>query len=134
MTPRHRLAWVFLFATACSHHGRPPLVAHAVDPGLVEMTAEATEGLLLATSVDELGIRVRITARVLPPSQQPPLNVALVLDTSGSMDGAAIDAVRASALELAAKLRDGDRISIVAFHSRADLLVESTLVDAASRQ
>jgi Ca-activated chloride channel family protein len=76
---------------------------------------------------------VRITAHDLPPAQRPPLDLALVLDTSGSMEGEAIDALRASARELAGKLRDGDHISVVAFHSRADVLVKNTVITKANR-
>jgi hypothetical protein len=105
MTPRTRLAWVLLFA-ACAHHpahvattNRAPLVA-AVDPKLVEMTVEATTTLLDAEDHNELGLRVRIVGNALPDAQRPPLNLGLVLDTSGSMEGDAIAAVRASAKAL----------------------------------
>ena len=49
------------------------------------------------------------------------------------MEGDAIQALRDSAKALVAKLRDGDRISIVAFHSRADILVQNHVVNAATR-
>ena len=109
-----------------------PLVA-ATDPHLVEMTAEPTTSLVLASSTSELGIRVRITAKELPDAQRPPLDLALVLDTSGSMDGKPIEALRDSARQLAAKLREGDRISVVVFASKAEVLVANTVVGPANR-
>ena len=139
MTPRTRLAWVLLFTAACAAHKRggidnrtTPLVVHT-DPQLISMTVEATTSLLDADDHNELGLRVRIVGKALPDAQRPPLNLGLVLDTSGSMEGDAIEAVRDSAKALVAKLRDGDRISIVAFHSRAEVLVANRVVDAASR-
>jgi len=69
-----------------------PLVS-AVDPKLVDMTAEPTASMVLANAVSDLGIRVRITARDLPSAKRPPLDLALVLDTSGSMEGKPIDAL-----------------------------------------
>ena len=100
---------------------------------LIEMTADPTTTLALASSSTEMGVRFRITAKALPESQRPPLDLGLVIDTSGSMEGDAIEAVRASAKRLVGKLRDGDRISIVAFDSTARVIVPNTPVTTASR-
>jgi Ca-activated chloride channel homolog len=89
--------------------------------------------MVLANAVSDLGIRVRITARDLPSAKRPPLDLALVLDTSGSMEGKPIDALRASARELAGKLRNGDHLSVVVFHSKAEVLVPSVIVTAENR-
>ncbi len=139
MTPRTRLAWVLLFSAACAakhtkvaDNRTTPLVVNA-DPKLVEMTVETTTSLLDAEDHNELGLRVRITGNALPDAQRPPLNLALVLDTSGSMEGEAIEAVRDSARHLVAKLRDGDRLAIVTFHSSADILVENRVVNPETR-
>lgn len=143
---RTSLASILLLA-ACTHAKNPstrsavppanitaraPLV-QAVDPNLVEMTAEPTTSLLLANAATELGIRVRIVAHELRETQRPPLELALVLDTSGSMEGAPIEALRASARTLAGKLRDGDHLSIVSFNSKAEVLVPNVAVSPANR-
>jgi len=143
MTLQTRPSWVVLcslLAGACAPHHRPELASHprgaialAADPKLVDMTVDATTSLVLASASSELGIRVRVTAHELPAAKRPPLDLALVLDTSGSMEGASIDAVRASAGALVGKLRDGDHISIVAFHSHADVLVPSLVVSPMTR-
>jgi Ca-activated chloride channel family protein len=142
MTPIARLSWVLLAAAACTTHKHaattviaehaPPMVV-ASDPQLVEMIVEPTTSLVMATSKSELGIRVRITAKDLPAAQRPPLDLALVLDTSGSMIGEPIDALRASARQLAGKLRDGDRISVVTFDSKSTVLVPNTVVTKTNR-
>jgi Ca-activated chloride channel homolog len=141
MTPRTSLAWTALLLTACTHAKRPtttltsagaPLVV-GTDPNLVEMTAEPTTTLVLANAGSELGIRVRITAHDLPAAKRPALDLALVLDTSGSMEGPPIEALRASARELAAKLRDGDHLSVVVFHSKSEVLVPNVAVSPANR-
>src|SRR5450432_275855 len=143
MTPRTSLACMALLLTACTHAKKPstttltgaggPLVA-ATDPDLVEMTAEPTTTLVLANAGSELGIRVRIIAHDLPAAKRPPLDLALVLDTSGSMEGPPIDALRASARELADKLRDGDHLSVVVFHSKSEVLVPNVAVSQANRK
>ena len=98
------------------------------------MTADPTASLLLANARDELAIRVRIVASDLPAAQRPALDLALVLDTSGSMEGPPIDALRDSARALAAKLRDGDRLAVVAFHSKAEVLVPNVVIRRDNRQ
>ena len=57
-----------------------------------------------------------------------PLNVTLVLDSSGSMaDGNRIDIAQAAADSIRRSLRDGDRISVVHFSS--DVLTNLTIVN-----
>jgi Ca-activated chloride channel family protein len=137
MTP-HR--WIvlatFLGAAACGsahreHRVSRPLAA-ATDPKLIEMTGEPTTSLVAANAASELAVRLRIEARALPGAQRPPLNLGLVLDTSGSMEGKAIDELRRSAKQLVEKLRPGDRLAVVTFGSRAEVLVPGTVIDAAS--
>jgi Ca-activated chloride channel family protein len=111
--------------------GPQPLAA-AVDPKLIEMTSEPTAGLVAASATSELGVRVRISGGELPDAKRPPLNLGLVLDTSGSMEGKAIGELRRSARQLVEKLRPGDRVSVVTFGSRADVLVPGTVIDAAA--
>jgi Ca-activated chloride channel family protein len=142
MTPLRLLALASILGAAACGGSRPhvvsnerrapgPLVA-AVDPKLIELTAEPTAGLIAASAASELGVRVRISAGELPHARRPPLNLGLVLDTSGSMEGKAIDELRRSAKRLIEKLRPGDRVSVVTFGSRADVLVPGTVIDAAA--
>ncbi len=131
------LALAFTF-TGCGHHKpkvieRERLVAHdpiiqRTDPKLVELLVEPTASMILANATDELGIHVRITAKSLPEARRPPLDVALVLDTSGSMEGQAIDSLRTSAHAFVDKLRDGDRAAIVTFDSTSRVLYPSTVI------
>ncbi|MBO9361347.1 MAG: VWA domain-containing protein [Thermoflexus sp.] len=55
------------------------------------------------------------------PSRQP-VDLALVIDRSNSMRGPRIEQAKAAALELAAHLQPGDRIAVVAFHNRAEVI------------
>jgi Ca-activated chloride channel family protein len=53
----------------------------------------------------------------------PPINIALVLDCSTSMQGARMDVVKASAIELIRELRPQDILSIIAFNDRAETVL-----------
>jgi Ca-activated chloride channel family protein len=130
----------FLFlATACGSRQHPaantsdPLAA-VTDPKLITMTAENTAELVLADTPSKLAVRIRVSAGDLPAGGRPPLNLTLLLDTSGSMEGEAIDDLRAAARALVAEMGPHDKISVVAFHSVGEVLVPTTVLDDKARR
>lgn len=58
-----------------------------------------------------------------------PLNLCLVLDRSGSMAGKALETVRGAAIGIIKKLKQGDRISVIAFDHRAKVIVPNQEVN-----
>ena len=105
----------------------------AADPGLVSLEITPAQQLVAAGAAGTLAARVRIRAGALPRSKAPPVNLALVIDTSGSMEGKAIEDARAAARAVVAGLNDGDRLAIVVFHSVAEVLAPSTVLDPERR-
>ena len=57
--------------------------------------------------------------------ERPPLNLAIVVDTSGSMSGESIEYVREGLYRMLDDLEEGDRISLVTFADEAQVQVES---------
>jgi Ca-activated chloride channel family protein len=119
-------------AAACGPHkpaatltGNGPMVA-VVDPHLIEMTAENTALLVTADTPSELAVRIRVTAGDMPAGGRPPLNLTLLLDTSGSMEGKPIEALRSAARDLVGKMNARDHVSVIAFHSVGEVLVPAT--------
>ena len=74
---------------------------------------------------------ISVGVKPMDRSGRPPANLALVVDTSGSMEGKAIEDARAAALALVDSLSPKDRLSIVVFNSKAELLLPSTVLDDA---
>jgi Ca-activated chloride channel family protein len=79
-----------------------------------------------------LDLLLTITAPPARPAatgrRRPPLNLALVIDRSGSMAGTKLSHARKAARFLAAELTGRDRLAIVSFDSHVQLVVPSTPV------
>jgi Ca-activated chloride channel family protein len=67
-------------------------------------------------------------------TSRPPLNLALVLDRSGSMDGEKLEYVKQAALHVLDLLQEQDRIALVAFDDQILLLSPSLPVTTANRE
>lgn len=65
---------------------------------------------------------------------RPPVNLAVVVDRSGSMGGEKIERARQAASQTLRSLRDGDRLSLVAFDDQIEVLLPSTVVDSRTRR
>jgi Ca-activated chloride channel family protein len=93
----------------------------------------APEGDLLASGTRETFLGVWVDVPETRPEMRPPMEVALVVDTSGSMAGSKIESARATAASLVRNLKDGDIVALDAFSDEARTLVAPTRLDARSR-
>lgn len=99
------------------------------DPGLVFLDAELGHEQVMADLGGEVLARVRVRTGDFQPGERAPLNLALVIDTSGSMMGDPIDKARDAAIAVVDMMRDGDFLSVVAFGTEPELLLPATEVD-----
>jgi Ca-activated chloride channel homolog len=65
---------------------------------------------------------------------QAPVNLAVVIDRSGSMSGKRLDSAVDAARGMIQQLRDGDVVSVVTYNTEADTIVAPTTIDNRSRQ
>ncbi|PIE17034.1 MAG: hypothetical protein CSA66_06945 [Proteobacteria bacterium] len=65
--------------------------------------------------------------------ERPPMNVALVLDRSGSMAGDKLDAAKAAAVSLLDDLADGDRVALLSYASDVTVELPSAPLDGHQR-
>ncbi len=103
-------------------------------PDLVRLESQQTRRFVPADVGTEMWAVLRVTVDEGPTDQRPPVHVGLVIDTSASMDGAAIEAARAAAAELVGSLHEGDRLTVVTFDSRAELVVPNLEIDDDTRE
>lgn len=87
-----------------------------LQPILSDSHLDATQG----SSQRQLSISI---AALSEGDERLPLNLCLVLDHSGSMEGQPLKTVKQAAIALLEKLTPSDRISVVAFDHRAKTIV-----------
>lgn len=98
----------------------------------VSLVLDQTSELVPAGQSSEIVARIRLGAALPKHVARPPVNVALVVDTSSSMEGEAIDDARRAVVAMLERLEEGDRVAVVGFSSVSEVLLPSTEIDAKS--
>jgi Ca-activated chloride channel homolog len=128
------LAALALGGAACAHPQTSSVeVAHAVVaaalPGPHMDGALATK-MVPALRDSVVTARLTIDSRIDASTPRPALNVALCIDTSGSMEGKAIEDAKKAALSFLGGIRPGDGFSLVTFDTSARVVVPATHMSA----
>ena len=93
----------------------------------VRLQVGVTNPTMLAEQKETNYVRISLEGFDLPEqNSRPPVNVALVIDTSGSMSGKKIAQARDAAVAAVRRLRDNDIVSVVLYNSSVQILVPAT--------
>ncbi|MBD2682347.1 MULTISPECIES: VWA domain-containing protein [Nostoc] len=95
----------------------------SLQPALNDSNLDANQ----INSQRQLGISISAIAEV--QDRNVPLNLCLILDHSGSMNGRPLETVKNAASRLVDRLSPGDRLSVVVFNHRAKVLVPSQAIE-----
>lgn len=82
----------------------------------------------------DLNLLVRLRGEGAAAKERPPLDLAVVLDRSGSMGGDKILAVKQAALDLLKELKPGDRLTLISYSDDVTVHVERLTMDAAGAE
>lgn len=93
----------------------------------------SSQTIVPADASQELFVRVRVKGLPIADAKRPALNIALVVDTSGSMDGTAIERAREACSTLVDQLANGDTLAIVGFGSEPKVIFQATEISATSK-
>lgn len=74
---------------------------------------------------EEYVLQVGVRTHLLAAEQRPPVRLTLALDNSGSMEGKALELMRATGRSIAASLRAGDTVSIVTWNPTDQVVLDT---------
>ena len=122
---RAAAASFFLAATlAAASPAADPAVSVVVAPERKVLSSDKPE-----TAV----VKVGLTGAALPAGERPAVNLALVLDRSGSMQGDRIVRAREAAIAAVQRLDERDYVSVVVFDDRIDVLAGAQTASEANK-
>lgn len=96
----------------------------------IRLDAAMGTPVMLAGQKQTAFLRVAMTGFQLEGSERAPVNVALVLDRSGSMTGQKIEQAKDAAIAALDRLNSDDIVSVVAYDDTVQILVSATKLSA----
>jgi Ca-activated chloride channel family protein len=130
---RLALALLGLIALACGRDTKTQEPSNTREK-LLRLEATLDGSYVRAEASEPIVARIRIAPEPRPERKRPAVNLALVVDTSGSMQGKAIEDAKKASMTLVDSLKDGDRLAVVSFDSSSHVLVQSAELDDDSRK
>ena len=102
---------------------------------MTEFTLTAQRPALVEGFDNEFHILAKLKAPEQPidDRERKPLNISLVIDRSGSMQGRPLKEAKKCACMIVNSLQSTDRVSVIAYDNRAEVIVPSTKVYNASQ-
>ncbi|HUR59376.1 MAG TPA: VWA domain-containing protein [Opitutaceae bacterium] len=113
--------------SAVSAHSRQPADDSNTEP--VRLRVDVDRAILPAETTEKAVIKIALDGMRLPRRElRPPVNLALVIDRSGSMAGDKIQNAREAALEAVRRLGPDDIVSLIAYDTNVQTLVSAQRV------
>ena len=113
--------------SAVSAHSRQPADDAGTEP--VRLRVDVDRTILPAETTEKAVIKIALDGMRLPRRElRPPVNLALVIDRSGSMAGDKIQNAREAALEAVRRLGPDDIVSLIAYDTNVQTLVSAQRV------
>ena len=121
------LLFIFIFSLLFTFS---PFAEANANADEVTVRAELGQNIIYAKRGEKIYLRLDLEAiRALGEAPRAPVNVAIVIDQSGSMGGAKIAQAKEAAKFAVNRLGEGDIISLIAYSDRVDVLVPATIIE-----
>lgn len=107
-----------------------PLGARSTVPlPKIDVKSELASPVVLADSQDKNYLKISLVGYPLTVEKRSPINLALVIDRSSSMDGDRIINARNAAITAVNMLNSSDTLSVVAYDSGVEVVIPATKVN-----
>ena len=101
------------------------MIAQALPNECVTVKAAVARPFLTANKRHRLFLTINLLGCSADSAQRPPLNIAVVVDCSSSMEGEKMKQAKAGLLSIISHLKKGDFFSLVSFANRPKVLIVS---------
>ena len=105
------------------------LFGHAQINKQIQVRSELSSPIILEGTPETNYLKVSLSGQNIDSQKRVPINLAIVIDKSGSMSGQRIEKAREAAILAVNMLNENDTLSIVAYDSKARVIVPATKVD-----
>lgn len=105
------------------------LFSHAQINKQIQVRSELSSPIILEGTPETNYLKVSLSGQNIDSKKRVPINLAIVIDKSGSMSGQRIEKAREAAILAVNMLNENDTLSIVAYDSEARVIVPATKVD-----
>ncbi len=102
--------------------------------GPATLKAALSAGAIMRNSGGDVYASFEITTDNAANTQRPPLNLALVIDRSGSMSDGRIEHAQSAAIGIVERLGATDRVALVTYDDTANVVVSSLAMDAEGKK
>lgn len=115
-TPGHLIILLLITAIAAvTFASSTALAQQPLPPHMLELEAQISHEMVLINQPQEIFATIDIEALRADLDERPPMNLALVIDRSGSMRGDRIRQARQAAIHLVNSLGEQDRLALVTY-------------------
>ena len=105
------------------------LFGHAQINKQIQVRSELSSPIILEGTPETNYLKVSLSGQNIDSKKRVPINLAIVIDKSGSMSGQRIEKAREAAILAVNMLNENDTLSIIAYDSEARVIVPATKVD-----
>ena len=125
--------FITLFVTAALTLPATAFADDELPPHMVELEAKISHNQVLIAEPQEVFATINLEALQAEVEERPPMNLALVIDRSGSMRGDRILQARRAAGHLVDSLDENDRLALVTYENTHRVEFESMVATAENR-
>ena len=114
----------------------PTTVPVKAGDGLLTLNTQLVQDKVLQGSQGQVGVAVTLAAADLPQAADRPkqaMDLVIVLDRSGSMQGAKLESARQAVHQLLQRLGPSDRLALVTYETSVQLMAPLTAVSEVNR-